>query len=256
MIDSHCHLHDPAFDADRDAALARMRAAGVAAAVVVGTSVDDSRRAVELARAHPDLFAAVSVHPNSAAEAVSDADWAALEALARDPRVVAVGETGLDYYRDHAPPDRQRALFSRLIALARAVGKPVIIHCRDAYADCLAQLRAEWPAPVRGVMHCFSGTAEDAKAALDLGMRVSIAGPVTFPKAHGLREIARLVPADRLLLETDAPYLAPQPWRGKRNEPAYVAETVKAVALARGEPVETVAAATAQNARELFRIPA
>lgn len=253
IVDSHCHLHDDAFSGDRDAVLARMRAAGVAAAVTVGTSVEDSRRAVEFARAHPDVCAAVSVHPNSAAAEVSPRDWAALEALARDPRVAAVGETGLDYYRDHAPRDRQRDLFSRLIALARAVGKPIVIHCREAYADCLAQLRTEWPPPIRGVMHCFSGSADEAQAALDLGMHVSIAGPVTFPKAHALREIARAVPLDRLLVETDAPYLAPQPHRGKRNEPAYVVETAKAVAAARGDAFDRVAEAMARNAATLFR---
>jgi TatD DNase family protein len=254
LIDSHCHLDDSQFDVDRDAVLARFRAAGGIAAVTIGTDPDGCRRAVALAEAHPGLYAAIAVHPTEAGREVSDSEGALLNDLARHPRVVAVGETGLDWRGDRAPREAQRALFSRFIALARASGKPLVIHCRDAYPECLAQLRAAWPPPVRGVLHCFSGTAEDARAALDLGLFLSIAGPVSYPSARALREIARSIPSDRLLIETDAPWLPPQSKRGRRNEPAYVAETAAALALARGEPLEALAAATAANARALFGI--
>lgn len=254
LIDTHCHLDDAQFVDDLDAVLRRMRAAGVEAAVTIGTGVASSRRAVALAGAHPELRAAVGIHPHDARTALLEPEAAALEALARDARVVAIGETGLDYYRDPAPPDLQRALFARHIALARSLRKPIAIHCRDAYGDCLAQLRTEWPPPVRGVMHCFSGSPEEARLALDLGLYLSFAGPVTFPSAHRLREVVRAAPADRLLLETDAPYLAPQPHRGKRNEPAWLLETARAVADARGESLEAVATAATANARGLFEL--
>lgn len=254
LIDTHCHLDDAQFASELDDILARMRAAGVVAAVTIGTGVASSRRAAALAAAHDALYAAVGIHPNVAADDVPDADAAALEGLALQARVVAIGETGLDYHRDPAPRDRQHALFARHIALARARGKPITIHCRDAYADCLAQLRAEWPPPVRGVLHCFSGSIDEARAALDLGLHLSVAGPVTFPNARRLRDVVRVVPADRLLVETDAPYLAPQSHRGKRNEPSFVAETAAALAGARGEPLEAIQEATTANACALFGI--
>jgi TatD DNase family protein len=254
LIDTHCHLDDEQFAGDREDVFARMRAAGVTAAVTVGTDPASCRWAVAAAEARPGLFAAVGYHPAEAGLPLSEDDWASLAEQVRLPRVVAVGETGLDWHRDRAPRDAQRSHFSRHIAIARAAGKPVVIHCREAYPDCLAQLRAEWPPPVRGLFHCFSGTPADARAALDLGMLLSFAAPVGYPGSHALRETARLVPADRFVVETDAPWLPPQSLRGQRNEPAFVVETVDALARARGEPRETTARQTTDNARALFGI--
>jgi TatD DNase family protein len=254
LIDTHCHLDDERFAGDLDDVLARMRAAGVAEAVTVGTDPAGCRWAAHAAGTRPGLFAAVGFHPTEAGRPLSEDDWSSLAALARAPRVVAVGETGLDWRGDRAPRDAQRAHFSRHIAIARAAGKPLVIHCREAYPDCLAQLRAEGAPPVRGLFHCFSGTPADARAALDLGMLLSFAAPVGYPGSHELRETARFVPADRFVVETDAPWLPPQSRRGERNEPAFVTETVDALARARGEPRETVALRTTENARALFGI--
>jgi TatD DNase family protein len=254
IVDTHCHLDDERFAGDLDAVLDRMRVVGVVAAVSIGTDLASSRFAVGLAERHADLYASAAIHPSEAGKAVPDADWAALEALTRHPRVVAVGETGLDWHRDYAPREAQRAHYDRFIALARAAGKPLVVHCRDAYPDCLAQLRAAWPPPCRGVFHCFSGTVEHARAALDLGMHISIAAPVGYPRSHALRDVARRVPADRLLVETDAPWLPPQSRRGRRNEPAYVAETAAALAAARGMTPAAVAETTTKNAQDLFGI--
>jgi TatD DNase family protein len=254
LIDTHCHLDDERFAGDLDAVLARMGAAGVAVAVTVGTDLPGCRWAAERASERPALRAAVGFHPTEAGRPLAEADWAALEALARHPRVVAVGETGLDWRGDRAPREAQRSHFERHIAIARAAGKPVVIHCREAYPDCLALLRAAWPPPIRGLLHCFSGTAEDARVALDLGLALSFAAPVGYPGSKGLREAARLVPDDRFVIETDAPWLPPQSRRGQRNEPALVVETAEALARARGTSLETLAERTTENARAFFGI--
>jgi TatD DNase family protein len=232
-----------------------MHEAGVAVAVTVGTDPDSCRWSAELADARPDVFASVGYHPTEAGIPRTEADWEALAALARHSRVVAVGETGLDWHGDRAPRNAQRSHFTRHLAIARAEDRPVVIHCREAYADCLDQLRAEWPPPVRGIMHCFSGTTEHAKAALDLGLYLSFAGPVGYPGSHALRAVARAAPADRILVETDAPWLPPQSRRGRRNEPAFVAETAAALAAARGMTLPDLAEATTRNALRLFRLP-
>ncbi|MEW8958567.1 D-aminoacyl-tRNA deacylase [Moorella humiferrea] len=251
LIDSHAHLNDPAFAGDLNAVLGRLKEAGVAAVINVGYDVPSSRRAVEQAHTWPFIYAAVAVHPHDAATFDSEAE-AVIGGLARDARVVAVGETGLDYYRNLSPRQRQQEVFRWHLDLARTLRLPVIVHDRDAHGDTLRILKKAAPFPAGGVLHCFSGSWEMARECLDMGFYISLAGPVTFKNAARLREIAGRVPMDRLLVETDCPYLTPEPHRGKRNEPAYVKLVVEAVAVARGLPFEAVAEATAANARRLF----
>ena len=249
LVDTHAHLMDPAFDPDREAVLARARAAGVAAYVVVGYDVATSRAAVELAARLPEAWATVGIHPNSAAE-VSAADFATIADLARQPRVVGIGETGLDYYRERAPAERQREVFGWHLALAEELGLPVIVHNRQADAE-VARLVAEHAAT--GVLHCFSS---NDPAYLDrllaAGFMVSFAGPLTFKNAAASRDMARRVPLDRLLVETDCPYLAPEPHRGRRNEPAFVRDTAACLAQVRDVPLEVLAAALWRNSVRVF----
>ncbi len=254
LVDTHAHLHDPAFDGDREAALARARTAGIAWILTIGTDVSTSEAAVALAAAEADVYAAVGIHPHEAATA----DGAALgriATLARAPKVVAIGEIGLDYYRNLAPAPAQRAALAAQIALARAIGKPVLLHCREAHADLLAICAAEGVAGVGGILHCFSGDLATAERGLALGLVLSIAGPVTYPRATRLAEVVRAVPLDALVLETDCPYLPPQPWRGRRNEPAYLAATAVRVSELRGLPVATLARATTRTACRVLGLP-
>jgi TatD DNase family protein len=253
LFDTHAHLHVPEFADDLDAVLARARAGGVRQMVTVGTDVETSHAAVALAERDADLFASVGVHPHHAGEA-GEADLAELERLARLPKVVAVGETGLDFFRNLSPRDAQERVFHWQLDLARRVAKPVLIHCRDAHAETLGMLGDADIGRTGGIMHCFSGDAAVAARVLELGLLISIAGPVTYPNARALPEVARLVPADRLVVETDCPFLPPQPYRGKRNEPAYVVITARRVAELRGEPLERLAAQTSENARRLFAL--
>lgn len=253
-FDSHVHLEMTAFDADREAVLARAAAAGVTGFIVPSYSLEASARAVALAGAREGIWAAVGIHPHGAGACTPEA-VAALEALARHPKVVAVGETGLDFHRTRAPRQAQEAALRAQVTLARRLRLPLIIHCREAYPECLAILREEGAAEVGAVLHCFVGDAETAAAACGLNFFCSIAGPITYPDANGLRAAVRAIPADRLLLETDAPYLTPAPYRGRRNEPAHLPITAAAVAAARHVPVEEIAARTAANARRLFRLP-
>jgi TatD DNase family protein len=250
LIDTHCHLWFDDFDADRDACLQRAATAGVTGFVQVGTDLVSNDRAIALARAHPTAMrATVGVHPHDA-KSIDDGALARLRAQAADPMVVAIGEIGLDYFRDHSPRDVQRDAFQRQLALARELDQPIVLHCRDAHDDLLAILRAG--APWRGIAHCYSGGPERLDAYLALGLHVSLAGPVTYKNAVGLRAAARTVPADRLLLETDCPYLTPVPHRGRRNEPAFLRFTAQAVAAARGEPLDALAARTTANAEALL----
>jgi TatD DNase family protein len=251
LVDTHAHLHDPAFDADRPLVLARARAAGVTRVLTIGTDVGTSEAAVALAAAEPDVYAAVGIHPHDA----RTADAAALgriAALAGRPKVVAIGEIGLDHYRNLSPRAAQRSALVAQLALARAVRKPVLLHCREAHADLLEVCHAEGVAAVGGILHCFSGDLAVARRGLDLGLLISVAGPVTYPSARRLGEVVRALPLDRLVVETDCPYLPPQPWRGQRNEPAYLPVTVARVAELAGVPVATVAAATTENAARLL----
>ncbi len=253
LIDTHAHLDDERFAADLPAVLDRAAAAGVVRALTIGVDLATSRAAVELAARHSQLAAVVGIQPNHAAEA-APTDWDEIVRLAGRPEVVAAGESGLDRYWDRAPFPLQEDYFARHLDLARRLNKPIVIHCREAEADVVRMLRAEFDrhAPVRGVMHSFSGDAGTAAACVEMGLHVSFAGMLTYKTAGDLRAVAAIVPADRLLVETDSPYLAPVPVRGKRNEPAFVRHTADCLAAARGVSAEGIADQTTRNARELF----
>jgi TatD DNase family protein len=256
LFDSHAHVDGPEFDGDRAEVLARARAAGVTRLVVIGAvgDVSSAERAVALAESDPDIWATIATHPHDVAQ-MTDAWWEVHERLARHPRVVAIGETGLDYYYDHSPRQPQQEAFRRFVALARAVGKPVVCHIRDAHDDARAILAETGAAEVGGIIHCFTGTPEDAAAYVAMGFHVSFSGIVTYKTAQPIRDAVRRVPLDRILLETDCPYLAPIPMRGKRNEPAYVVHTAKVVAECAGVDVAALARATVDNTCAVFRIP-
>jgi TatD DNase family protein len=249
LVDSHCHLDFPDFAEERDAIIARARAAGVTTMLTIGTRLDQFPGVRAIAESDPDIWCSVGAHPHEAADhaSLSAAD---LVALAAHPRVVGIGETGLDFHYDHSPRDIQERAFRTHIAASRASGLPLIIHARAADDEMARILREERPPP--GVMHCFSSGRALAEAALDLGFYISLSGIVTFKNAEDLRAIARDVPLARLLVETDAPYLAPVPYRGRRNEPAYVAVTATAVAALKGIEPEELAAATSENFFRLF----
>ena len=249
LTDTHAHLDFPQFDSDREEAIERALAAGVGIIINVGADLASSRRAVALAEAHPQIYAAVGVHPHDA-KTLTEEVLTELRELARHPQVVAIGEIGLDFYRDLSPRDVQRQAFERQLALARELDKPVIIHDREAHAEVMDTLR-RWQG-LRGVLHCFSGGLEMARRAVELGFYISIAGPVTFKNARRLPEIVRQLPLERLLIETDCPYLAPHPHRGERNEPAYVRLVAEAVAEIKGLPLEEVARVTTANTQTLF----
>ncbi len=247
LVDSHCHPADTAFADDPLAPLQRALAAGVTG--IVAIAAPEFARARQAAVPGLKLWATAGVHPHDAAQA-TEATWARLAADAADPLVLAVGEIGLDYHYDHSPRPVQRAVFERQLALARVSGLPVSIHCRNAFDDCFAALAAL--PPPGGVFHCFTGGAAEAARAIELGFHLSFSGMLTFPKLASLREVARAAPADRILVETDAPYLAPVPHRGRRNEPAFVRDTAAALATLRGVTLETIAALTTANFFRLF----
>jgi TatD DNase family protein len=255
VIDSHCHLDMDEFASDRGEVLTRARAAGVAAMVTIGAGgpVAANDRAVALAAEHPQLYATVGVHPHEAVSA-TDEVVVHLEKLARHPKVVAIGETGLDYYYDNSPRPAQREAFARFIALARALGLPVVVHLRAADADAVEVMREAGARDTGGVIHCFSGDAASARAFLDFGFHISFSGIVTFKTADAVRGAARIVPADRLMVETDAPFLAPTPYRGRRNEPALVVQTAALLAEIRGESLAVVAEHTRRNTQRVFRL--
>ena len=258
LIDSHAHLDFPQFDADRSNVIDRAGAAGVQAIVNVGADLASSRRAVALAAKHPSIYAAVGMHPHDAKK-LDGAALAELRELAQQPKVVAVGEIGLDFYRDLSPRDVQRRAFQAQLAWATRVGKPVIIHDRDAH-DEIMQILTNWAADFKGtqlagrlgVLHTFSGDLSMAERAMDMGFCISISGPVTYKNARQLADLVRTLPLERLLVETDCPYLTPHPHRGKRNEPAYVRLVAERIAALRGIPLEDVAEATTASARRLF----
>ncbi|MFZ5801581.1 MAG: TatD family hydrolase [Candidatus Omnitrophota bacterium] len=254
LIDTHLQLDFPEFDPDRDAVVARAQAAGVSALITIGTDLEGTRRALELTRRYPQVYAAGGIHPHEAGKAVSE-DIPEIARILAEKKFVAVGEVGLDFYRDETPRAVQEAVFVRFLAVQQEVAKPLVIHCREAFERTEELLRAHRTPPWEGVMHCFTGTAEHMKRFLDLGFYISFAGMITYPRSNALREACRTCPAGRLLLETDAPYLAPQSVRGKRNEPAFVLETAREVARVRGVEFETLAAETTANACRLFRIP-
>lgn len=255
LVDTHAHVQMPQFDADRGTVIAAAFADGVGQLIVPGVDVPTSRSAIALAAAYPGrVFAAVGTHPHDA----KTLDGAALDAereLAGAPGVVAIGEIGLDFYRDHSPRDVQRQALVAQLALARELDLPVILHNRDSAPDLLNLLRAHGEG-VLGVFHCFSGDIALARQALDLGFWLSFAGPLTFPRSAELAEVAAWAPLDRILIETDSPYLAPQPFRGRRNEPRYIVHTARRLAELRDLPFQEIARASTHNAAALFRLPA
>jgi TatD DNase family protein len=250
LIDSHCHLDDPQFDADRDEVIGRALAAGVTRMLAIGTGEGppDLQAAIRLAERYPFIYATVGVHPHDASKATEET-FARLWELAAHPKVVAIGEIGLDYHYDFSPRAAQQAVFARQVEIAAQCRKPVVIHTREAWEDTLALLRPG--APVAGIMHCFTGDEMQARQALDLGFHLAFGGVLTFPKAEAVRQAARIAPEDRLLVETDCPYLAPVPHRGKRNEPAFIAEVVRRLAADRGRAPEEIAEATTRNLERL-----
>ncbi|MFA5122481.1 TatD family hydrolase [Zavarzinia sp.] len=252
LIDSHCHLDFPDFEGELDAVVARARAAGVGAMLTIGTTLAKSARVIAVAERYANVWASVGIHPHEA-EAEPDVQARTLVELSRHPKVIAIGETGLDYFYEHAPREAQKANFRAHIQAARETGLPIIIHTRDADDDTAEILRDEMgKGAFPGLIHCFTSSAELARTALDLGLSISFSGIVTFKNAANLREIAAEVPAERLLVETDSPYLAPVPHRGRRNEPAFVADTARVVATARGMSPEALAELTTANFRRLF----
>jgi TatD DNase family protein len=256
LIDTHAHIQEDAFEADRAEILARALDAGVKQIVVVGFTVDSSRRAVELAQTDSRLFAVVGIQPNYVHEA-RPADWDTIVELTQAPRVVGIGETGLDRYWKTVPIDLQAEYFQRHMQLSRESGLPFVVHLRDADEDIVSELRkAAQDGPLNGVMHSFTGSMETAQACWELGMHLSFAGMVTFKNNHALRAIAAAVPADRIVIETDCPYLAPSPNRGKRNEPAFITLTADCLAGVRGLSSNEFADLSSGNARRLFRLPA
>ena len=249
LIDTHCHLNHPRLLRRLEEVLARARQAGVSAMIVVGYDLASSHTAVELAAQHHGLWAAVGIHPHEAGE-VNAAALAEIKALARSPRVVAVGETGLDFYRDLSPRPAQIDSFARHLDLAAELELPAIIHCREAQEEMLARVASHPRANL--VWHCFDGTLEQAERAVSLGMVLGFGATVTRRRAEGLRQVVKWTPPDRILLETDAPYLSPQPGRSPDNEPANVVVVAEAVAAARGESVADTAALTSENAHRAF----
>jgi TatD DNase family protein len=239
LIDSHCHLNDEKFDADREQVIERALAAGVEHMMAID--------APEFAEGYPFMYATIGVHPHEASKA-NEESFARMRDLASHPKVLAIGEIGLDYHYDFSPRDVQKSVFQRQLEIAAEFQKPIVIHTREAWEDTLAQVGN---LPHGGVMHCFTGDAAQAREALGLGFHLSFGGVLTFPKAESVREAARITPDDRLLVETDCPYLAPVPHRGKRNEPAFVVETVRRLAEVRGSTPEAIAELTTRNFEQL-----
>lgn len=256
LIDSHAHIDAPQFEQDRDAMLDRARAAGVNTILAIGTGPGPAKldAAIPFAESYDWIYTTVGIHPHEAKE-VAPAHLETLAQLGKHPKVIAWGEIGLDYFYDHSPRAVQQRVFREQMELAHAAQLPIIIHCRDAWSDCLDILEEAWkPTGFGGILHCFTSTIEDAQRGLDMGFLVSFTGNLTFPKAQNIRDVAKALPLENILIETDSPYLAPQPMRGKRNEPAYVAEVAKALANVRNLGTEETAATTAENFRRFFHL--
>jgi len=256
LVDSHAHIDFPQFADDREAMLERARAAGVSALLAIGTGPGPEKldSALPYADQYDWIYASIGVHPHEAKQ-VTPQHLEELAKLAKHPKVIAWGEIGLDYFYDHSPRDIQHRVFREQMALARDAKLPIIIHCRDAWPDCLALIEEVWRTTgIGGILHCFTGTIEEARRGLDAGFMISFAGNSTYPKTQHLRDVAKEVPLDRILIETDSPFLAPQPYRGKRNEPAYVAEVARTLANVRNLSTEEFAASTAANFRHFFHL--
>jgi TatD DNase family protein len=262
FVDSHAHLEGERFDTDREQVVARARDAGIEAIVAIGSGTGPGTLdcSIRLADSYELMYATIGIHPHEARLA-RESDFQELEQLAKRPKVIAIGEIGLDYYYDHSPRDAQRTVFLRQMELAKAAKLPIVIHCRpsaaseNAWDDCLGLIEKEWaPCGLGGILHCFTGTLAHARKALDLGFIISFAGNVTFPKAQTIRDAAKEVPLDRMLIETDSPFLAPVPNRGKRNEPAFVKETARQIGALRGVSAEEIGAQTTRNFYKFFSL--
>jgi TatD DNase family protein len=256
FIDSHAHVDFPQFAEDREAMLERTRAAGVSTVLAIGTGPGPEKldAAIPYAEEYEWIYTSVGIHPHEAKQ-VTPEHLDILKGLAKHPKVIAWGEIGLDYYYDHSPRDVQERIFREQMGLAAAAKLPIIIHCRDAWDDCLNVLADAWrPTGLGGILHCFTGTEEHARRGLDMGFMVSFTGNVTYPNAQPIRDVAQALPLSKILIETDSPYLAPQLYRGKRNEPAYVVEVAKALATVRDLDIQEIAATTTENFRRFFRL--
>ena len=254
LIDSHAHIDFPQFAEDREAMLDRARAAGVTTLLAIGTGPGPEKldSAIPFAEQHDWIFATVGIHPHEA-EQVMPKHLEQLATLAKHEKVIGWGEIGLDYFYDHSPRHVQQRVFRDEMALAREAKLPIIIHCRDAWADCLSMIEEHWrPTGLGGILHCFTSTLEDARRGIEMGFLVSFAGNSTYPKTQNIRDVAKELPLENILIETDAPYLAPQRYRGKRNEPAYVAEVARTLATVRDCSPDELAAATSNNFRRFF----
>ena len=254
LIDSHAHIDFPQFDADRDVMLDRARAAGITMLLAIGSGPGPEKldAAIPYAEQHDWIYASIGTHPHEAKDFTPD-HLDQLSQLAAHPKVIAWGEIGLDYFYDHSPRETQAKIFRDQLARASQAKLPIIIHCRDAWPDTLQILDEVWrPTGLGGILHCFTSTLEDAQRGLDMGFLISFAGNSTYPKAANIRDVAKALPLEKILIETDSPFLAPQGFRGKRNEPAYVTEVAKVIAIVRNLTAEEVAAATAANFRRLF----
>jgi TatD DNase family protein len=256
FLDSHAHLDDAKFESDREAVIERARAAGLAYLVTIGggSGPDELGAGIPIAARYDWIYTSVGIHPHEAARA-EERHFETLQATAVLPKVIAIGEIGLDYFYDHSPRETQKRVLIRQLEIARAVKRPVVIHCRDAWADLGEILEHHWrPSGLGGILHCFTGTRVDARRFLDAGFLVSFAGNVTFKKAENLRDAARSIPLDRLLTETDSPYLAPVPHRGKRNEPAFVLEVTRALAAVHNLGELEMGRQTVQNFARFFQL--
>lgn len=254
LIDSHAHLDDKRFDKDRDMIIENLGDNGVELVVNIGADIESSQKSVELAKKHENIYAVVGVHPHSAKD-LEGGDLSQVKALAREEKVVAIGEIGLDFYYDNSPRDIQRKWFKAQLDLAKELGMPVVVHTRDAAQETFDILKdAAQDGGLKCLLHCYSGSAEMAQEYIKLGFYISLGGPVTFKNARVSREVAKAVPLDRLLIETDSPYLTPEPYRGKRNEPMYVKYVAQRVAEERGITYQEVVRATSENAKNFFGI--
>lgn len=254
FVDTHVHLDIPPLSEDQTGAISRAEKAGVCQIITIGTDLASSKKSLELAEQFPQVYAAVGIHPHDAKGASDEVVKELLE-LAGISNVVAWGEIGLDFVKEYSPRDIQRKVFRKQIQMAGQVDLPIIIHDRDAHIETVEILSEEAAGNLRGVMHCFSGDVEVAKKVLDLGLFISITGVVTFPKAEVVKEVVRYVPLERLLIETDSPFLSPVPYRGKPNEPARVVHVAEEIARIKKVPLEEIAQCTSANARDLFRLP-
>jgi TatD DNase family protein len=263
FIDSHCHLDGPRFDSDREQVIARAHEAGITHILAVGTGDGPGTLdcGVKIAGQHEFVYATVGIHPHEA-QLAKDKDFSELEQLAHHSKVIAWGEIGLDYYYDHSPRDIQRRVFIRQMELARTAKLPIVIHCRpsdnsdNAWEDCLALIEQHWKSTgIGGILHCFTSSWPHAKRALDMGFMISFAGNISFPKAQQIRDSAKEVPLDRILIETDSPFLAPVPHRGQRNEPAYVVEVARHLATLKALTPEEIGAQTSNNFLSFFPLP-